>query len=158
MKIKIQLYKDTDVLYIFIYIRRHVFRPSQGSSVWLGLTSRELMSPECSKHQVLSFAQMLVVQWTNKKYSVLISVFQSAQWINSERIYPQTCVSSFPGLISHHIYTMPLVFSYVKNLFYMADLQCLCFSKIIHLQKPHMCGIDSVMTFRLPPLQNYLLP
>ena len=44
------------------YIHRHVFRPSQNSSVWLGLTSREqLMSPECSKHQVLSFAKMLVV-------------------------------------------------------------------------------------------------
>ena len=39
-----------------IYIHIHVFRPSQDSSVWLGLTSREqLMSPECSKHQVLSF-------------------------------------------------------------------------------------------------------
>ena len=24
----------------------------------------------------------------------------SAEWINLERIYPQTCVSSFPGLIS----------------------------------------------------------
>ena len=44
------------------YIHRHVFRPSQNSSVWLGLTSREqLMSPECSKHQVLSFAKMLVL-------------------------------------------------------------------------------------------------
>ena len=53
----------------------HVFRPSQDSSVWLGLTSREqLMSPECSKHQVLSFPKMLVVWLTNKKYSVLISV------------------------------------------------------------------------------------
>ena len=40
----------------------YVFGPSQDSSVWLGLTSREqLMSPECSKHQVLSFAKMLVV-------------------------------------------------------------------------------------------------
>ena len=47
---------------MYIYIHRHVFRPSQDSSVWLGLTSREqLMSPECSKHQVLSFAKMLVV-------------------------------------------------------------------------------------------------
>ena len=44
-----------------MYIHIHVFRPSQDSSVWLGLTSREqLMSPECSKHQVLSFAEMLV--------------------------------------------------------------------------------------------------
>ena len=31
-----------------------MFRPSQDSSVWLSLTSREqLMPPECSKHQVL---------------------------------------------------------------------------------------------------------
>ena len=43
---------------------------------------------------------MLVVWWTNKKYFVLISVLQSAQWINSERIYPQTRVSSFSGLIT----------------------------------------------------------
>ena len=39
------------------------------------LTSREqLMSSECSEHQVLSFAKMLVVWLTNKIYSVLISV------------------------------------------------------------------------------------
>ena len=45
-----------------IHIYRHVFRPSQDSSVCLGLTSTEqLMSLECSKHQVLSFAKMLVV-------------------------------------------------------------------------------------------------
>ena len=42
---------------------------------------------------------MLVVWWTNRS-SVLISVLQSAQWINSERIYPQTRVLSFTGLIS----------------------------------------------------------
>ena len=42
-------------IYICIYIHKHVFLPSQDSSVWLWLTSREqLMSPECSKHQVLS--------------------------------------------------------------------------------------------------------
>ena len=75
-------------IHIYIYIHRHVFRPSQDSSVWLGLTSREqLMSPECSKHQVLSFAKMLVVWWTNRKYSVFINVLQSARWINSERRY-----------------------------------------------------------------------
>ena len=39
-----------------------MFHPSQDSSVWLGLTTREqLMSPECSKNQVLNFAKMLVV-------------------------------------------------------------------------------------------------
>ena len=44
------------------YIHRHVFRPSQNSSVCLRLTSRgQPISPECSKHQVLSFAKMLVV-------------------------------------------------------------------------------------------------
>ena len=49
-----------------IYIHIHVFRPAQDSSVWFGLTSREqLMSPECSKHQVLSLAKMLVV---NEQY------------------------------------------------------------------------------------------
>ena len=36
-------------------------------TVWLRLTSIErLMSPECSRHQVLSFAKMLAVWWTNK--------------------------------------------------------------------------------------------
>ena len=35
---------------------------SRTQSVWLGLTIREqLMSPECSKHQVLSFAKLLVM-------------------------------------------------------------------------------------------------
>ena len=49
-------------VYVFIYIHRHVFRPFQDTLVWLGLTSREqLMSPECSKHQVLSFSKTLVV-------------------------------------------------------------------------------------------------
>ena len=39
-----------------------MFGPSQDSSVWFVLISRrQLMSPECSKHQELSFAKMLVV-------------------------------------------------------------------------------------------------
>ena len=90
MYLYIYIYIYIYIYYIYyIYIHRHVFRPSQDSTVWLGLTSREqLMSSECSKHQVLSFAKMLVVGWTNKKYSVLISVLSSAQWINLERIYP----------------------------------------------------------------------
>ena len=47
---------------VHIYIHRHVFRPSQDSSVWLGLTSREqLMSPEFSKDQVLSFGAQLYI-------------------------------------------------------------------------------------------------
>ena len=47
-------------MYIYVtYIHRHVFRSSQGSSLWFGLTSRELlMPPKFSKHQVLSFAKM----------------------------------------------------------------------------------------------------
>ena len=46
--------------------------------MWLGLTSREqLMSPECSKHQLLSFSKRLVVN--EQKNFVLISVLQSAQ-------------------------------------------------------------------------------
>ena len=35
-------------IYIYTYIYKHVFCPSQDSSVWLGSTSREqLMSREC---------------------------------------------------------------------------------------------------------------
>ena len=46
------------IQYIYIYIHIHTFGPSQDSSVWLRLTSREqLMSPECSKRQVLSFCE-----------------------------------------------------------------------------------------------------
>ena len=45
-------------MYLYIYIHRHVFHPSQDSSVWLGLTSREqLMSQECSKHQSAELCQ-----------------------------------------------------------------------------------------------------
>ena len=77
---------------IYIYIHIHVFRPFQDSSVRLGSTNREkLMSPECSKHQVLSFAKQALSFERTKKYSVLMSVLQSAQWINSERISTYTC-------------------------------------------------------------------
>ena len=45
-----------------MYIHIPVFRPAKDSSVWFGLTSREqLMSPECSKHQVSSLTKMLVM-------------------------------------------------------------------------------------------------
>ena len=65
---------------MYIYIYRHVFRTSQGSSVWLALTSREqLMSQECSKHQVLSFAKILVAN--EKRYFVLISVLHVHKFI-----------------------------------------------------------------------------
>ena len=86
-------------MYKYIYICGHVFRPSQDSSVRLRLTSGEqLMSPECSK-QGAELCQTACGEQTNIKL-ILISVLQSAQQINSERAYPQTRVSSFPGLIS----------------------------------------------------------
>ena len=45
-------------IYIYIHPQTHV----SSFPVWLGLTSRkQLMSPECSKHQALSLAKMLVV-------------------------------------------------------------------------------------------------
>ena len=56
--IHIYIYIYNKYIYIYIYIHIHVFGPSQDSSLWLRLTSREqLMSPECSKHQVLSFCE-----------------------------------------------------------------------------------------------------
>ena len=43
-----------------------MFCPSQDSSVWLGLTSREqLMLTECSKHQLLRLAKMLVAKFNH---------------------------------------------------------------------------------------------
>ena len=64
------------------YIHRHVFLPSQDSSVWFVLTSREqLMLPECSKHQVGSFAKMLVVWCVNKQYSALINVRKTLKFV-----------------------------------------------------------------------------
>ena len=46
---------------------------AQESSVWLGFTGREqLISPECSQHQVLSLPKMLVV---NKQKKLFSSVF-----------------------------------------------------------------------------------
>ena len=48
-------------MYIYIYAHTRV-SSYPGLIVWLGLASREqLMSPECSNHQVQSFAKMLVV-------------------------------------------------------------------------------------------------
>ena len=40
-----------------------------------------------------NFAKMLVVWWTNKKHSVLISFLQSTQWINSELMSTGTFLS-----------------------------------------------------------------
>ena len=52
------IYIYTIYIYIYIYPHTHTFGPSQDSSMWLRLTSRQqLMSPECSKHQVLSFCE-----------------------------------------------------------------------------------------------------
>ena len=113
-------------MYIYIYIHIHVFRPFQDSSVRLGSTNREkLMSPECSKHQVLSFAKMLVVWWTNKKYSVLISVLQSAQWINSERISTYTCFVLLLYIYKRIICPIFLFFSFEYGAFFdLAFLVC----------------------------------
>ena len=48
--------------YIYIYIHRHVLRTAQGSSVWTGLTGRkQLMSPECFKHQLQSLAKYIYI-------------------------------------------------------------------------------------------------
>ena len=53
------------------------------------------MSPECSRHQVLSLAKMFALN--KRKILCSHSVLQSAEWITSQWIYPQTRVSSFPG-------------------------------------------------------------
>ena len=51
-------------IYVCIYIYIYIFRPAQDSAVWLGLTGREqLMSPECSKHLVLSLGKHLYDIW-----------------------------------------------------------------------------------------------
>ena len=64
--IYIYLYIYIDIyiyIFIYIYIHIHVFRPSQDSSVWLELTSGEqLMSPECSKHQVLKNYKKTIIK------------------------------------------------------------------------------------------------
>ena len=96
---KTHIYIYNIYIYICRSIHRHVFCPSQGSSVWLWLMSTEqLMYQSAQSTRCWAFPKCL--WWTNRKYSVLISALESAQWINSERIYSQTCVSSFPGLIS----------------------------------------------------------
>ena len=73
-------------IYIYIYIHMHVFRPSQVSSVWLGLTSREqLISPECSRHQVLSFALPKCLWCGERTKNILFSSVFSR--VLNERIY-----------------------------------------------------------------------
>ena len=107
-----------------------MFHPSHDLSVWLGLTSREqLMSPECSKHQVLSFVKMLVVWWTNKKYSVPISVLQSAQWINSERIYPYIYIHVYIQKLRAYIYIYIYIYLYTYIYIYLYTL-CLRVSNV----------------------------
>ena len=50
----------------------HVFRPSQDSSVWVRLTSREqLISPECSKHQVLIYIYVYVYIYIKNNIKIL---------------------------------------------------------------------------------------
>ena len=78
-----------------------MFRPSQDSSVWLGLTSREqLMSPECSKHQVLSFAETLVVNEQKIFYShqcspeCSMNKFRAYLSTDTYIVLPQTLLTS----------------------------------------------------------------
>ena len=80
----IYIYTNTNAyIYIYIYIHGYVFRPSQHSSVWLRLTSREqLMSSECSKHQVEAYIiyQEAYIIWchlwyTSVKWWYLVSKF-----------------------------------------------------------------------------------
>ena len=77
-------------IYIYIYPHTRVLSFPGLISVARVNEKRTTDVTRVLKYQVLSFTKMLVVWWTNKKYSVLISVLQSAQWINSERIYPHT--------------------------------------------------------------------
>ena len=65
-------------------------------NLWLGWTSREqLMSPECLKDQVLSFAETLVVN-QQKKISLLSSVFSRVldEYIQSIHIHRHVFRSS----------------------------------------------------------------
>ena len=53
-----------------------MFLLSQDSSLWLGLTSIEqLMSPECSKHQFLSFAKMFYIYIYMYIYKIYICIY-----------------------------------------------------------------------------------
>ena len=78
------------------YIHRHVFCLSQDLSVWLGLTSREqLMSLECSKHQVLSFAKTLVVN--------------ERKILCSQQCFPECSINKFRA----HIYAYIYIYVYI---------------------------------------------
>ena len=75
-------------VYIYPHIRIHVFHPAQDSSVWFGLTSREELMPlECSTHQVLSLAKMLVV---NKQKIFCSHQFSRKCSMNKFRAYIST--------------------------------------------------------------------
>ena len=113
-------------IYIYIYIHIHVFRPFQDLSVWLGLTSREqLMSPECSKHQVLSFARMLVVWWTNKKTFALI-----------HQCSPECSMNKFRAYIYIYTYIYRYKYIYIYIHIYIYTDMCTCFA----LPRTHQCG------------------
>ena len=102
---------------IYIYIFGHGFPPSQDSSVWLRLMSREqLMSPECSKHQVQSFAKILVMLWTNKKYCYYIYII----YIYIYYIYKKTLVLDIQSLYIIYIYiyiTYIYIYKHYSRLF-----------------------------------------
>ena len=60
--------------------------------MWLGLKSREqLMSPECSKHQILSLAKMLVVNEQKISCSHQCSPVFISVALNKFRAYISTC-------------------------------------------------------------------
>ena len=71
-----------------------MFHPSQDSSVWLGLTSREeLMSPECSKDQVLNFAKMLYAKMYMYIYKYMYKSDMPLFWIVPEfQIYNERSI------------------------------------------------------------------
>ena len=82
------------------YIHRHVFRTSHYSSVQFRLRSTEqIKSPECSKHQVLGFVKMLVA-WSTNQNILVSSLFSRLLHELIHSVYPQTRLSSFPGIIS----------------------------------------------------------
>ena len=68
-----------------------------------------------------NFAKMLVVWWTNKKHSVLISVLQNTQWINSElmsKVHLCLAAHVFCFLLSINLYSTWIV-SETLNLSYL---------------------------------------
>ena len=72
---------ETWKLNCYTYIQLHVFRPAQDLSVWLGLTNRvlKIIGAELSQNNCGD---------RTKNDFVVIFIFQSARWINSEITNP----------------------------------------------------------------------